>query len=62
MTLTFGELSASQILVGKIGLCRAAVKGSGSLLPALLEYLQEKKRMAVPVAGHNDWVILCAAH
>lgn len=62
MTLTFGELSASQILVGKIGLCRAAVKGNGFLLSALLEYLHEKKMITVPVAGNNDCVILRAAH
>lgn len=62
MTLTFEELSASQILVGKIGLCRAAVKGNGYLLQALLEYLHEKKMMRVPVAGNNDWVMLCAVH
>lgn len=43
MTLTFGELSASQILVGKTGLCRAAVKGNGYLLPLSSDTCRERK-------------------
>lgn len=62
MTLTFGELSASQILVGKIGLGRAVVKGDGCLLLALFRCLHGNEMVTVPAAGDSSWVLLHARH